>query len=120
MSTRLRAGRTSRARDSCAWLPLEMPSWESLSAPAPQLLCAIEHKARVSGKYLGLLQSLCGPAHRPCGSEERSLGMKPSLQSGAMTLQERIATMQERIVKAESERDSWRAAGMREKYLEAY
>ena len=37
-----------------------------------------------------------------------------------MTLQERIATMQERIVKAESERDSWRAAGMQEKYLEAY
>ena len=39
--------------------------------------------------------------------------MKPSLQ-------ERIAATQERIVKAESERDGWRASGMQEKYLEAY
>jgi uncharacterized small protein (DUF1192 family) len=39
---------------------------------------------------------------------------------GVMTLQERIAAMQERIVKAESERDRWRASGMQEKYLEAY
>jgi hypothetical protein len=43
-----------------------------------------------------------------------------SFQSGAMTLQERIAAMQHRIVKAESERDSWRASGIQEKYLEAY
>jgi hypothetical protein len=37
-----------------------------------------------------------------------------------MTLQERIAATQDRIVMAESERDSWRASGMQEKYLEAY
>lgn len=37
-----------------------------------------------------------------------------------MTLQERIAATQHRIVKAESERDGWRASGMQEKYLEAY
>jgi len=43
-----------------------------------------------------------------------------SFQSGTMTLQERIAAMQQRIVKTESERDSWRASGMQEKYLEAY
>jgi hypothetical protein len=38
----------------------------------------------------------------------------------AMTPQEDIAAMQDRIVKAESRRDSWRASGIQEKYLEAY
>ena len=37
-----------------------------------------------------------------------------------MTPQEDIAAMQDRIVKAESRRDSWRASGIQEKYLEAY
>lgn len=39
---------------------------------------------------------------------------------GVMTFQEDIAALQIRIAKAESERDSWGASGMQEKYLEAY
>jgi hypothetical protein len=37
-----------------------------------------------------------------------------------MSLQEDIVSLQTRIAKAESARDSWRASGMQEKYLEAY
>ena len=37
-----------------------------------------------------------------------------------MNSAEDIAAMQVRIAKAESERDSWRASGRQEKYLEAY
>ena len=37
-----------------------------------------------------------------------------------MTLHEEITALQERIVRAEAERDGWHAAGLREKYLEAY
>jgi hypothetical protein len=37
-----------------------------------------------------------------------------------MTLQDEIAAIQTRIAKAHSERDTWRASGMQEKYLEAY
>jgi hypothetical protein len=43
------------------------------------------------------------------------------LQSVAvMSSREDIAAIQVRIAKAESERDSWRASGLQEKYLEAY
>jgi len=37
-----------------------------------------------------------------------------------MISQEDIAALQTRIAKAEAQRDSWRVAGMQEKYLEAY
>lgn len=37
-----------------------------------------------------------------------------------MTGSEDIDTLKERIARAESECDSWRAAGLEEKYLEAY
>ena len=37
-----------------------------------------------------------------------------------MTLQEEIASLKGRIAKAESDRNTWRAAGQEEKYLEAY
>lgn len=37
-----------------------------------------------------------------------------------MTFKEEIATMKDRIAKAESERDTWRACGKQEHYLEAY
>ena len=37
-----------------------------------------------------------------------------------MTFQEEIAALRARIRKAESERDTWRASGRQEKYLEAY
>jgi hypothetical protein len=37
-----------------------------------------------------------------------------------MTLQEEIAALKQRIAQAETKRDAWRAAGNREKYLEAY
>lgn len=37
-----------------------------------------------------------------------------------MTLHEEITALQERIVRAQAERDGWRGAGLRERYLEAY
>ena len=37
-----------------------------------------------------------------------------------MTVEEDIAAIQVRIVRAEADRDGWRASGMQEKYLEAY
>jgi hypothetical protein len=37
-----------------------------------------------------------------------------------MTFKEDIAALRHRIAKAESDRDTWRASGMQEKYLEAY
>ena len=37
-----------------------------------------------------------------------------------MTLQQEIAALQARIAAAHAERDSWRATGMQEKYLEAH
>ena len=37
-----------------------------------------------------------------------------------MTFQQEIDELRSRIVKAESERDTWRAAGPQEKYFEAY
>lgn len=37
-----------------------------------------------------------------------------------MTFKEEIAALRGRIAKAESDRDTWRASGMQEKYLEAY
>lgn len=37
-----------------------------------------------------------------------------------MTLREEIAVLRTRIAKAESERDTWRASGRQEKYLEAH
>lgn len=37
-----------------------------------------------------------------------------------MTLQEEIAALQARIARARSERDTWQASGLQEKYLEAY
>ncbi len=37
-----------------------------------------------------------------------------------MTFQEEIAALRTRIRKAEVERDTWRASGRQEKYLEAY
>ena len=37
-----------------------------------------------------------------------------------MTFQDEITAMRARITKAESLRDTWRATGMQEKYLEAY
>lgn len=40
--------------------------------------------------------------------------------SSSVTQQKDIAAMQERIARAAVERDTWRASGMQEKYLEAY
>jgi hypothetical protein len=37
-----------------------------------------------------------------------------------MTYQENIDTIRSRIAKAEVDRDAWQAAGLKEKYLEAY
>jgi hypothetical protein len=37
-----------------------------------------------------------------------------------MTFQEDIDTIRNRLAKAESHRDTWQAAGLKEKYLEAY
>jgi hypothetical protein len=37
-----------------------------------------------------------------------------------MTLHDEITALQQRIVRAQVERDGWHAAGLREKYLEAY
>ena len=37
-----------------------------------------------------------------------------------MTFREEILAMQQRIARAETERDAWQAAGVQEKYLEAY
>ena len=37
-----------------------------------------------------------------------------------MTLKDEIAAVNARLVKAQAERDGWRAAGRQEKYLEAY
>ena len=37
-----------------------------------------------------------------------------------MTFQDEITAMRARIAKAESQRDTWQASGMQEKYLEAY
>jgi len=37
-----------------------------------------------------------------------------------MTFHEEIRALQERIVRAQAERDGWHAAGLSEKYLEAY
>jgi hypothetical protein len=34
--------------------------------------------------------------------------------------QEEISAMRDRIAKAEADRDTWRASGMQEKYLEAH
>ena len=42
--------------------------------------------------------------------------MKPS---SSLNQQKDIAAMQERIARAATERDTWRASGMEEKYLEA-
>src|SRR5690242_17738359 len=41
-------------------------------------------------------------------------------QASAMTLHEEITALQQRIVRAQAERDGWRAAGLLEKYLEGY
>lgn len=38
----------------------------------------------------------------------------------AMTLHDQASALQLRISRAEVERDAWRAAGLQEKYLEAY
>jgi hypothetical protein len=40
--------------------------------------------------------------------------------SSRLNRQKDIAAMQERIARAAVERDTWRASGMQEKYLEAY
>ena len=45
--------------------------------------------------------------------------MKPRATSG-MTFYEEISALQARIAKAHVERDTWRASGMQEKYLEAH
>lgn len=37
-----------------------------------------------------------------------------------MTFQEEVADLRKRIAKAQSDRDTWRASGMRENYVEAY
>jgi hypothetical protein len=37
-----------------------------------------------------------------------------------MTPHEHITALENRIAKAEADRDTWRASGMQEKYLEAY
>jgi hypothetical protein len=37
-----------------------------------------------------------------------------------MTYLEDIDTIKNRLAKAESDRDAWQAAGLKEKYLEAY
>lgn len=37
-----------------------------------------------------------------------------------MNFNEEIATFKDRIAKAEADRDAWRAAGLEEKYLEAF
>ncbi len=37
-----------------------------------------------------------------------------------MTLGDEIAVLQSRIAKAESDRDTWRASGNQEKYIEGY
>jgi len=37
-----------------------------------------------------------------------------------MTSHEDIVTLRDRIAKAESDRNTWQAAGQKEKYLEAY
>lgn len=37
-----------------------------------------------------------------------------------MTFQHDIAAIRDRLAKAEADRDAWRAAGLQEKYLEAY
>lgn len=42
--------------------------------------------------------------------------MKPTL---TLDQQKDIAAMQDRIARAEAERDTWRATGTQEKYLEA-
>jgi hypothetical protein len=39
--------------------------------------------------------------------------------SSSLNQQKEIAAMQERIARAATERDTWRASGMEEKYLEA-
>ena len=39
--------------------------------------------------------------------------------SPSLNQQKEIAAMQERIARAATERDTWRASGMEEKYLEA-
>jgi hypothetical protein len=44
----------------------------------------------------------------------------PAAQASVVTLRQEIAALQERIVRAQVERDGWRATGLREKYLEAY
>jgi hypothetical protein len=37
-----------------------------------------------------------------------------------MTIHDEITALQARIAKAQSDRDTWRASGMQEQYLEAY
>ena len=39
---------------------------------------------------------------------------------GDVTIQADIADLQQRIAKAEADRDTWRASGRQENYLEAY
>jgi hypothetical protein len=42
------------------------------------------------------------------------------LGKNSMTYAEEIATLGQRIRKAETDRDAWKAAGLQERYLEAY
>jgi hypothetical protein len=44
---------------------------------------------------------------------------KEATEGTVMTLQHDIAAIRDRIIKAEADRDAWRAAGLQEKYLEA-
>ena len=37
-----------------------------------------------------------------------------------MTIQEEIVAIRNRIAEAETDRDNWRAAGLKEKYVEAF
>ena len=60
-------------------------------------------------------------SRKPRRSATLSTAPVALLQDGlVMSFREEIATLRARIAKAESERDSWRASGRQEKYLEAY
>jgi hypothetical protein len=59
--------------------------------------------------------AMSATAHR------RATSLRSSCCQGAiMTFQEDIDTIRNRLAKAESDRDAWQAAGLKEKYLEAY
>jgi hypothetical protein len=67
-------------------------------------------------------------SHRPrardtvrCRTDCTARSAQPgTFTGGSMTAQEGIEAIKGRIAKAESERDTWRAAGMQEKFLAAY